>query len=109
MSDSTKGKQIFSNPPHPESAFTPVMKKLSEVPAFDKHVHAAKSAANAASSPEVAVYENGGDATASPGSPIIISGSGPVKVTYNTVTIEPGGQILVYTAADITINKLIKK
>lgn len=110
MSINKSGKLIFSNPASPNSAFTPVMKNISEVEAFSHH-EAPKNlkSMSAASIPQVAVYEVPPDVTVSPGNPLIISGSGPVSVKFGTVTIEPGGQIQVYTPADIGIEKLIKK
>jgi hypothetical protein len=102
-------KLIFSNPAHPGSAFTPELKNLSDVPAFASHTHALKTASISAGAPKVAVYTAPPDVVVTPGNPLIISGSGPVSVSFNTVTIEPGGQIQVTTAADISINTLIKK
>jgi hypothetical protein len=108
MADNAKGKLVFSNPATPDSASKPVMKSLSEVPAFAQH-HAAAAAVHGARVPQVAVYEAPPDVTVTPQNPLIISGSGPVSVKFGTVTIEPGGQIFVYTTADISIEVLDKK
>jgi hypothetical protein len=110
MSDqkSTSGKLIFSNPPQANSAFSSEMKSLTEVPAFADHVHASNKA-KSFNTPQVAVYSVAADIVVTPGNPLIITGAGPVKVAYGKVTIQPGGQILVYTAADITIDTLIKE
>lgn len=109
MTKQANGKLVFSNPASPDSAFTPVMKSLSDVKAFSSHT-AGKHVRSltAASTPKVAVYTAPPDVVVTPGNPLIISGSGPVSVSFGTVTIEPGGQILVYTTADISIETLIK-
>lgn len=104
----TDGKLVFSNPPQPNSAFASSMKKVSDVPAFSGHLHATKASGAKFSMPEVAVYQ-APDITVTAQNPLIITGSGPVSVSFGTVTIEPGGQIFVYTAADIKIDTLIKQ
>ena len=108
MSNMKPGKLIFSNPAHPESAFTPVMKNLSEVVAFSTHQPPTNLKA-VSDTPKVAVYEGAPDVVVTADNPLIISGSGPVAVEFGTVTIEPMGQIRVFTTADIAINKLIKQ
>lgn len=109
MSNNKPGKLIFSNPASPDSAFSPVMKKLSDVEAFASHKAPANlKTASAAAAPKVAVYEAPPNVTVTAGSPLVISGSGPVSVKFGTVTIEQGGQIQVLTTADISIEKLIK-
>lgn len=105
----TDGKLIFSNPPIKGSAFTPVMKKVSEVAAFAKSTPPKGVALSSASVPQVAVYVGPANAVISPSNPLIITGSLPVSVQFGTVTIEPGGQILVSTTADINIQTLIKQ
>lgn len=104
-------KLVFSNPAQPDSGFQPVMKSLNEVPAFATHQHASGSLMKGAesSAPQVAVYQAPPDVIVTPQNPLIINGSGPVSVAFNTVTIEPGGQIKIYTAASVSINTLIKK
>lgn len=109
MATNTTGKLIFSNPASPDSGFTPTMKDLSEVPAFASHEHASAKGFDMAAAPKVAVYDTPPDVVVTPANPLIISGSGPVSVSFGTVTIEPGGQIQIYTAADISIQKLIKQ
>lgn len=49
------------------------------------------------------------DIVVTPANPWVISGSGPVVVNVNKVTVEPGGQIQVLTDASITIAELIKQ
>lgn len=46
------------------------------------------------------------DVTVSPGNPLYIT---DVNRSFGTVTIAPGGQIIVQTSADITIQHLIKQ
>jgi hypothetical protein len=108
MTKVSSGKLIFSNPANPDSAFTPEMKSLSEVTAFTAHTTAPKLKSGA-TAPKVAVYTAPPNVVVTPGNPLIISGSGPVSVQFGTVTIEPGGQILVYTTADISIETLVKQ
>ena len=107
--EATSGKLIFSNPAHPDSAYTPEMKSLGEVDSFASHVPATQASVNRSQLPQVAVYTAPPDVTVTPSNPLVISGSGPVEANFGTVTIEPGGQILVYTAASINIEKLVKK
>lgn len=110
MSNNKPGKLIFSNPASPDSTVKPVMKNLSDVKAFASHKAPANlKSVSAANAPKVAVYEAPPDVTVTADNPLVISGSGPVSVEFGTVTIEPGGQIQVFTAADINIAKLIKK
>jgi hypothetical protein len=45
---------------------------------------------------------------------VVVTKQSPLRITdddrsFGTVTIEPGGQILVLTAADVRIEHLIKK
>ncbi len=108
MTKVSSGKLIFSNPAHPDSAFTPEMKSLSEVTAFTAHTTAPKLKSGA-TAPKVAVYTAPPNVIVTPSNPLVISGSGPVSVQFGTVTIEPGGQILVYTTADISIETLVKQ
>ncbi|WKL48412.1 hypothetical protein Q1W71_01265 [Flavobacterium pectinovorum] len=102
------GKLFFSNPPHPDSAFQPELKNLNEVKVFKIDTTAATASRSAAPLPQVAVYTVAVDVVVTPTNPLIISGSGPVQVSYNKVTIQPGGQIKVLTTADIRIAELVK-
>ncbi|WP_298317086.1 hypothetical protein [uncultured Aquimarina sp.] len=104
------GKLFFSNPPHPDSSHTPEFKNLDDLKDFKIDTSAkSKSLAKSASLPKVAVYAVAPDVLVTPANPLVISGSGPVSVSFGQVTIEPGGQIKVLTTADIKIEKLIKK
>lgn len=103
------GKLFFSNPPHPDSAFQPQMKDLNDLTDFKIDTSAAKANKSMAALPQVAVYNVAADVVVTPANPLIISGSGPVQVSYNKVTIQPGGQIKVLTTADIRIAELIKQ
>lgn len=100
------GKLFFSNPPHPDSTFQPEMKDLSDLKDFKIDISATKTDGPI---PKVAVYNVAQDVVVTPSNPLVISGSGPVQVTYNRVTIQPGGQIKVLTTADIRIAELIKQ
>lgn len=102
------GKLFFSNPPHPDSAYKPELKDLSDLPDFKLDSAAYAGHAAAKSSPKVAVYAVAPDVVVTPANPLIISGSGPVSVSFGKVTIQPGGQIKVLTAATIAIRELIK-
>lgn len=103
------GKVFFSNPPHPDSTIQPEMKDLNDLQDFKIDTSAAKASKSAAPMPKVAVYNVAADVVVTPANPLIISGSGPVQVSYNKVTIQPGGQIKVLTTADIKIAELIKQ
>lgn len=109
MSKNNEGKLIFSNPAHPDSGYTPEMKDLSEVPAFSGHDHASARGYLAKATTKVAVYVAPPNVTVTADDPLIITGSGPVSVKFGTVTIEQGGQVRIYTAADISIEKLKKE
>jgi len=110
MSKNNEGRLLFSNPAHPDSGYTPVMKDLSEVPAFSTHDHASARGYLGKATTKVAVYEVKEDIIyVTPERPLIISGDGPVRVTFDTVIILPGGQIQIYTAAEVHIDKLEKK
>lgn len=102
------GKLFFSNPPHPDCAIQPELKELNEVKDFKIDTSAATANRSAAPLPKVAVYKVAADVVVTPANPLIISGSGPVQVSYNKVTIQPGGQIKVLTTADIRIAELVK-
>lgn len=109
MSNKSNGKLIFSNPPQPDSAFKAEMKDVSAVKSFASHPDTAKfKSARRMAMPKVAVYTEARDVTVTPQNPLIITGSGPVEANFGTVTIEPGGQIFVYTAANINIATLKK-
>ncbi len=108
MAENAKGKLVFSNPASPDSSLKPVMKGLGEVQGFS-HFAVAAAAKHGPRVPQVAVYEAPPDVVVTPQNPLIISGSGPVSVKFGKVTIEPGGQILVFTTADISIETLEKK
>ena len=102
------GKLFFSNPPHPNSSFIPEFKSHNDIKDFK--IDALTSSARVPSNlPQVAVYAVAPDVVVTPANPLVISGSGPVSVSFGKVTIEPGGQIKVLTTADIKINELIKK
>jgi hypothetical protein len=103
------GKLFFSNPPHPESSFQPEFKDINELEDFKIDTSEAKASKSAAALPKVAVYNVAQDVVVTPSNPLVISGSGPVQVVYNKVTILPGGQIKVLTTADIRIAELIKQ
>lgn len=103
------GKLFFSNPPHPDSTFQPEMKDLNDLKDFKIDTSAAKANKSGTPIPKVAVYNVAQDVVVTPSNPLIISGSGPVQVAYNKVTIQPGGQIKVLTTADIKIAELIKQ
>jgi hypothetical protein len=102
------GKLFFSNPAHPDSKYKPELKDLSDLPDFklDSSAYANRSAAK--TSPQVAVYAVAPDVVVTAANPLVISGSGPVSVSFGKVTIEPGGQIKVLTAANIAIRELVK-
>lgn len=109
MSNNSNGKLIFSNPPQSGSAFKAEMKDVSAVRSFASHPDTAKfKSAVKSAMPQVAVYTADDDVIVTPQNPLVISGSGPVEANFGTVTIEPGGQILVYTAATINIATLKK-
>ena len=99
---------FFSNPPHPDTQYQPEMKDLSELDGFKNHAPAANVKFDQGNLPKVAVYSVAEDVVVTAANPLVISGTGPVAVSYGTVTIEPGGQIKVLTTADIRIQKLIK-
>ncbi|WP_405206483.1 hypothetical protein [Aquimarina sp. LLG6339-5] len=103
------GKLFFSNPPHPDSSHTPEFKDLNDMKDFKIDTTAKSESLAKSSLPKVAVYAVAPDVVVTPANPLVISGSGPVSVSFGTVTIEPGGQIKVLTTADIKIEKLIKK
>lgn len=109
MSQNSRGKLVFSNPPQPGSAFKAEMKDVSAVNSFAAHPDTTKFKSTMKSAmPQVAVYTTADDVIVTPQNPLVISGSGPVEANFGTVTIEPGGQILVYTAATINIDTLKK-
>ena len=110
MSNNSNGKLIFSNPPQSDSAFKADMKDVSAVSAFAVHAIPQKSAKTVKSfaMPKVAVFSKPIDVTVTAQNPLIISGTGPVEANFGTVTIEPGGQIIVSTAANINIATLKK-
>ncbi len=45
---------------------------------------------------------NAGDVVVTPGNPLVINGPGPVAFNANSITVYPGGQILVHT--EVTFN-----
>lgn len=47
------------------------------------------------------------DVVVTPGNPLIINGQLPVGTTFGTVTVEPGGQVIIETDATITIQSLV--
>ncbi|WP_299222374.1 hypothetical protein [uncultured Aquimarina sp.] len=103
------GKLFFSNPPHPDSSHTPEFKNLNDIKDFKIETTAKSKSLAKSSLPKVAVYAVAPDVVVTPANPLVISGSGPVSVSFGKVTIERGGQIKVLTTADIKIEKLIKK
>jgi hypothetical protein len=102
------GKLFFSNPSHPDSSYKPEFINYNDID-FKIDASASKGRKVPSKLPQVAVYAVKGDVTVTASNPLYISGSGPVSVSFGKVTIEPGGQIIVSTTADIKITELIKQ
>jgi hypothetical protein len=103
------GKLFFSNPPHPDSNYKPEYKSHTDLKDFKIESTDALARKAPSSVPKVAIYTVDPDVVVTASNPLVISGSGPVSVSFGTVTIETGGQIQVLTTADIKIKELIKK
>lgn len=57
---------------------------------------------NALAFPQDGTVVNAGDVVVAAGNPLVINGPGPVAYNANSITVEPGGQILVNT--EVTFN-----
>lgn len=68
-------------------------------------VGAYESLINAAMFPTEIALINIESVVVSPGSPLIITGPKPISANYGTITVEPGGQIIIETQTSLTAQR----